>query len=193
MQVLKTTLGDIITLTQNDKVIYKISDISKCLGYTGTKLNRLCKVGGELIFTTIQTKGGAQNTAFINKQMLTSLLVRCKSDKSIQLAKELGIEIYNVRIESKEENTIMFVVKCFMDRYKMTRQFKVDRYRVDLYIHKLNLIVECDENDHTHYDKTKDQERTEIINTTLANPTWVRYNPDNDLSDVIRTIVNHQN
>ena len=81
----------------------------------------------------------------------------------------------------------MDIIMCFHPRFRMTRQFRVGPYRVDLYIHEVNIVVECDENDHANYDPDSESKRTTEINRILA-PKWVRYNPDDRIYGAVQQI-----
>jgi very-short-patch-repair endonuclease len=67
-------------------------------------------------------------------------------------------------------------------------QCAVSKYRVDAYSKKFNIILECDEDDHKQYDKAKDVERTRAINQLLDDPSWIRFNPKDDIFEVIGRI-----
>jgi hypothetical protein len=58
-------------------------------------------------------------------------------------------------------------------------QFIIDggRYRIDLYLSKVAIAIECDENGHEGYDHCKELERTSEI-TRLLNCRWIRFTPD---------------
>jgi very-short-patch-repair endonuclease len=59
----------------------------------------------------------------------------------------------------------------------MFKQFKVGRYRVDLYIDEYDLAVECDEYNHRDRDPRKEKEREEFIRSEL-DCEFIRFNPD---------------
>lgn len=69
------------------------------------------------------------------------------------------------------------------------KQFRVGKYNIDWYIQKYNIVIECDENDHSGYFKYKDKLRTDLINTRLNNPVWIRFNP-NDINFNVGNIIN---
>lgn len=62
------------------------------------------------------------------------------------------------------------------------------RYRVDLYFREHNIVVECDENGHAHYDQAKEDHRTLAIRDALDEPVLIRYNPDDAAFDIFRVI-----
>ena len=191
MQTIETTLGKIHTIEIDGERLYKTKDIAWCLNmedYT-TKFNRTVKRVGAIHMIPINTRYGLQSCGFVKEKSLRTALVSVRKPEAIKLAEELGFNIELVQVQRKEENTVLFIIRCFLNRFKMTRQYRVGKYRIDLYIHDLNAVVECDEDDHRYYDTEKDQERTECINAELANPTWIRYNPDDDIAEVVNKII----
>lgn len=58
-------------------------------------------------------------------------------------------------------------------------QFMIDggRYRVDLYLSKVAIAIECDEKGHEGYDHCREIERVEFI-TKLLGCRWIRFVPD---------------
>ena len=88
--------------------------------------------------------------------------------------------------------TISFIIKSFGHRVRMSAEHKIGRYRVDLYIHEQNVIVECDEEGHVGYDKEKEEARTKDIERIKGSVRWIRFNPDSkdfDFTRVIQSIV----
>ena len=60
---------------------------------------------------------------------------------------------------------------------EMIHQFSARKYRIDLYIPKYKLAIECDEFDHRDRDIGYEVERQKHIEK-LLNCTFVRFNPD---------------
>lgn len=88
-----------------------------------------------------------------------------------------------------ETQTIGFIEKSYMGIVETIRQFHIGTYRVDLYVPKYNLVVECDEFGHNDRDKNYETERENYI--ILQGNTIIRYNPNEpgfDLSTVLRRI-----
>ena len=70
-------------------------------------------------------------------------------------------------------------------------QFVVGPYRVDLYLQKGNVLVECDEFGHASYDRLAEVQRQDFIKAATGG-VFVRYNPsakDFSILDVIAKIV----
>ena len=93
---------------------------------------------------------------------------------------------------SVENSTIGFAcnaLRCTGLEFK--RQYRVDKYFVDLYIPELHLCVECDEMNHVNYDIGAETTRQAFIESKLGCK-FLRFNPnasDFDLSDVINAIL----
>jgi very-short-patch-repair endonuclease len=88
-----------------------------------------------------------------------------------------------------ENQTIGFIENSFKDIFNMKRQFKIGKYKVDLYFIDYKLVVECDEFNHDDRDPIKEKIREEYI-LSLGNKI-IRYNPNEknfDLSNVLREI-----
>jgi very-short-patch-repair endonuclease len=122
---------------------------------------------------------------------ILSLNVAIKAKKDIQFDK-LNVE-YIKRYTTKETETLDFIINSFKDIADMKRQYKCGKYYIDLYIPTHNIAVECDENNHTSYDKNKEEIREKYIIETLACK-LVRFNPDDKyfaISDVINKILKH--
>ena len=58
------------------------------------------------------------------------------------MAKELGINIVDNKIISKEAETLNCILKAFKG-HDMREQYSVDGYRVDLYFLYHKLAIEC--------------------------------------------------
>ena len=88
-----------------------------------------------------------------------------------------------------ENQTIGFIWNCFNEVTLLKRQYKFDRYKVDLYFLHYKLVIECDEYGHTDRDPNYEKTREEYIKS-LGNK-FIRFNPNIenfDLSNVIKDI-----
>jgi len=92
---------------------------------------------------------------------------------------------------SLENSNIGFICQCLQNIAETKRQFIVGRYRVDLYIPNINLVVECDEEGHSDYNKNREIARQKYIENQLT-CTFYRINPNDpayDISDSINFIM----
>ena len=90
-----------------------------------------------------------------------------------------------------ENSTIGFLCNCIKNITDVYRQYKVGSYFVDLYIPKINIVVECDEDGHKHRNTIDEHTREEFIKTKLGCE-FIRFNPNEtnfDLSEVINKIL----
>lgn len=96
--------------------------------------------------------------------------------------------IKNTIIMSVENSTIGFIQEIFKNIITMKRQYKIENYRIDLYVPKYKLAIECDEFDHKNY-------KNEIIRQTFIEDKlkckFIRFNPcdkDFNLAKVINEL-----
>jgi very-short-patch-repair endonuclease len=88
-----------------------------------------------------------------------------------------------------ENQTIGFIENAYHSILNVKRQYRIDKYRVDLYFIDYKLVVECDENDHIDRDCVSEQVREKFIKS-FGNKI-IRYNPNAeafDLSNVLKEI-----
>jgi very-short-patch-repair endonuclease len=152
------------------------------IDYTITKLN----------FNNKKTRGGHNKLIYKLTDETKDLIKQSYNFRNRYIKEINNIKFVNV-IMTLENSTIGFICNSLNNIVKTERQFVVGRYKVDLYIKELNIVIECDENGHNDYDKEKEKKREEIIKKTL-NCKFIRYNPnskDFDLSDVINKILIH--
>jgi very-short-patch-repair endonuclease len=76
----------------------------------------------------------------------------------------------------KEHVHLEAIQKCF-PKVEMYKQFRVGKYRVDLYLEEYNLVVECDEYNHRDRDPKEEAVREAFIKSKL-DCEFVRFNPD---------------
>lgn len=80
-------------------------------------------------------------------------------------------------ITSRNEIEFIKLLKDFLDEYniKHTQQYKVDKYRIDLYLPKLKIAIEFDENEHRYYSYEAQEYREQYIKQNL-NCKFIRIN-----------------
>lgn len=91
-----------------------------------------------------------------------------------------------------ENSTIGFICNALKTLpIEFIRQHKIDKYKVDLFIPELSLVIECDEFGHINYNTESELQRTKCI--VEMNYTIIRFNPNADtfdISNVISDILN---
>lgn len=91
---------------------------------------------------------------------------------------------------TKEQKTLEEIKRAFKHLSFMA-QYKVGRYRIDLYFPDKRIAIECDEWGHRRYTPEEETSRQIYIEQALG-CTFVRYNPDSKdfhIGDVIYEIM----
>lgn len=180
MQTQKIPNTEIQYFDEDNVRWYRMRDITEFLEYpvrNGVHMfYRLHRNQIEVKAFDINGHGGIQLSIFITQPSLKYLLTKTRREKVYDLAMLLGFEKHLAA--PCKETLHCGQLKQMFPAVKFKREYTVDKYRVDLYSKKYNIIVECDEMAHQGYDKEKDAERTQKINEVLDNPSWVRFNPD---------------
>lgn len=135
---------------------------------------------------TIKTNGGVQKCNFVDFNGFKIIICKSRSYSCSDLAKTYGININNEYIIDNETKTLMMINKSFKN-IKMIREYKIGKYRVDAYMPKYKIAIECDENNHRNYDNDKEREREEYIKNEL-DCSFVRYNPTEPNFDIFELI-----
>ena len=123
-----------------------------------------------------------QNCRYINTEGLKALMVKSRNQQSLAYAKSLGIDISHFKLESAEMATIKYLMTIF-DGEPMQQQFSVGLFRIDLYLTRLKIAVECDEHDHKDRDSQREHDRQKFI-TEQLNCQWVRFNPHDNFFSI---------
>ena len=118
---------------------------------------------------------------------MKKVLANSKKANAAQLSESLGLEmcIYT-KVEASHIGNIR---KAFKDVLSID-EYAVGKYNVDLYFPSLNLVIECDQNNHNDYNKQTEKEREDYIKDKLG-CTFIRFNPDKPgfmIGDVIYEI-----
>ena len=121
-----------------------------------------------------KTRGGKQKQIFVTRLGLKKVLANSKKPNAAQLSESLGLGmcIYT-RVEASHIGNIR---KAFKDILSID-EYAVGKYNVDLYFPSLNLVIECDQNNHNHYNRQTEKERENYIKDKLG-CTFIRFNPD---------------
>jgi very-short-patch-repair endonuclease len=122
---------------------------------------------------SVMTKGGRQVVSTVNLHGLKALVATSRSPKAREIAQAMGFDVYVSPIES---DCIRILEASFSELDPM-RQFKIGPYRIDLYLHKARIAIECDEGGHPFYDARDEKKRQLFIIETL-DCQILRFNPD---------------
>jgi very-short-patch-repair endonuclease len=165
------------------------ADIAKALTVKDTSMmvkNARVKEN-ERKFFIHETKGGEQKQIFLSELGLKKVLANNKKGNAGILSECLGLDmcIYT-RVEASH---ITNIKKAFKDVLSIG-EYGVGKYNVDLYFPSLNLVIECDQNNHNDYNKQTEKERENYIKDKLG-CIFIRFNPDEPgfmIGDVIYKI-----
>jgi very-short-patch-repair endonuclease len=114
---------------------------------------------------------------YISKKGLEQLVSKsrvCGPDTLQKLVESFNLDL---SITPRKEHIHLEAIEQSFSEVEMFKQFKVGRYRVDLYIDEYDLVVECDEYNHRDRDPQKEKEREEFIRSEL-DCEFIRFNPD---------------
>ena len=173
----------------NNEPWFLAADIAKALAVKDTSRmidNARVKENEKNIFPN-KTRGGEQKQIFVTRLGLKKVLANSKKANAGQLSESLGLEmcIYT-KVEASHIGNIR---KAFKDVLSID-EYAVGKYNVDLYFPSLNLVIECDQNNHNDYNKQTEKEREDYIKDKLG-CTFIRFNPDEPgfmIGDVIYKI-----
>lgn len=178
----------------NNKRYYNKSDIAYVLQYRDKKINiipgRYIKKYKELlpIENHYNISKNKLESLYIEEDGLIALLARSKKPSAIQFCKLFQI---NVKFTYKEQEIIIYLKKYYDQlNIKYTEQYKISKYLIDFYIHKYNIAIEVDENNHKYRNKEYEQQRELYLKNKL-NCVFFRFNPDDpdyNLGDILGKI-----
>ena len=90
-------------------------------------------------------------------------------------------------IDSCVESEVMQHIKRLFVACKPIEQYPIGPYRIDMYLEKGNIALECDEHNHHSRNKTKEVNRQLYIEKQLK-CRFVRFDPDVEGVDVMSVI-----
>ena len=184
----------------NGKVYYKGTEIAEHLGYVVGRKAILDHVDNankitlkeisqyDRVMLANELKSIKSNIVLIDEMGVKALIIKSRLPNSLDVAKQLNIDISNHKVSFKEQSTINSIQKVFKNE-KMEFQKEIDMYRTDLYFTDYKLCVECDEH-HGHSlerKKYEDEERQKYIQETLKCK-FIRFKPDDKDFDVLNVI-----
>lgn len=181
----------ILSIIDNGTLLYCASDIGKILGLLNVNSNTLYFSKNEKRQIKIMTNGGPQNKTFLTLDGIAKVLIKSRKIETINLAKCFGIDIKTSGIICVEGDTINRIMQTFCGE-KMTRQYRVGTYFIDLYFDEYNLAIECDEPGHKSrvaIDSLREQTIKNLIGCH-----FIRYKPcekDFDIFNVLNQIYQH--
>jgi very-short-patch-repair endonuclease len=181
--------------TRKDPVVYYLKKHFQenihfiCYRDTAQRVNRYGGSSKQIFMLTQETFELIENTYNLKHRYVTKINSTTNHVNSIMM--------------SIENASIGFICNCIDGVIEHKRQFKVDKYFVDLYLPKINVVIECDELNHRSYDQEEEKTRETFITETLDEvPSsmqpkvaflkckFIRFNPTSPNFD-LSTIINH--
>ena len=106
------------------------------------------------------------NSIFIDKELITKVIIDCRTTASQTFRTILGFKQHNV-ILTKEQSVLMNHKSSFEAEICETR-YSVLGYRIDLDFSNHKLPIEIDENDHSHRNIDYEIKRQKAVEKELG-------------------------
>lgn len=140
--------------------------------------------------TTKGQRGGHNKINYYITEQVYELIKNSYNLRNRYLV-NLNENIKQVKLSMCIENqTIGFIENAYKNIFKMHRQFKIGKYKVDLCFIDLKIVVECDEFNHIQNDINKEKMREIFIKTQGYD--IIRFNPNEENFD-LSNVLNHLN
>lgn len=147
-------------------------DVASVLGIKNSR-DALYRVSPEYkSLVKVVTPGGMQSMVVLEEAGVLQLVSRSRLPKALEIAKKLGFTTF---YSLPEQESVLVLESAFADLSPI-RQFAVHGYRIDLYLAKVNIAIECDEDGHS-YGYPDDHVREQTIKSALG-CSFVRFNPN---------------
>lgn len=178
---------------------YNSHNICKILGIKNARRVTEAYSGDEVVSRETRTKYNIttykkyKNEARIDNKMilltergLKRFICKSRASEAENLAIFFGFDVYNNKFVSQEADFISALQKTFPDEI-ITQWIVPDTdYRLDAYMPKYNIAIECDEEKH-QYQIAEDRARQDKI-TRIIKCSWVRFKPDDPNCNIFTTI-----
>lgn len=121
---------------------------------------------------------------YVTRKGLEVLLVRTRLNVPKELIETFKLDI-RIIIPYKQTYWNNIIKQVFGSNYDIYEEYVIGKYRADMYIPSMSLVIECDENGHSSYSKEDERERQEYILSFLGtNGCLIRFNPDNEYFEI---------
>lgn len=131
-----------------------------------------------------------QNMNVINLEGIKIILNSSRSIYKDKLISELKLDI-DIIYDFKESTFLKIICASFKNE-KFILQYKIGKYRIDLYFPKYELAIEVDENNHNDRCPIYEKDRELYLKEKL-NCDFIRFNPDEkyfNIGNIICLIIN---
>ena len=99
----------------------------------------------------------------------------CRTPQSVAFLESSGAA-KRIRVRS-EHHTMNVICASLEGKVEYKREFKVDNFRIDLYLPKHKIAIECDEDNHKYHSINREFGRQAYLESSLSCE-FIRYNPD---------------
>jgi very-short-patch-repair endonuclease len=177
---------DIIFNDDIPYTLYCASDIGNILNYKN--INKLIRTDFKYLIKS-KTKNGEHNKSYITLTLLLKIVNKTRKESSLDICNTLNINIHSNKFTCIETDSLKSIIDTFSGE-RIIKQFKINKYYVDLYFKEYNLAIECDENHHNiSYDNNRENEIIDELNCV-----FIRYKPfekDFNIFNVLNKIYLH--
>lgn len=177
------------TIRVIDDKWYVAKDITNILGIkNGNEYSKFFNQDQKKLIKLIDTTGRRNLFNCINKEAVIKVIGGCrKADENLinDLCKVLDITLQLIRIEKVETAYLQDVIDVLPSSIEYVREFKIGKYRIDLYLPKYKIAIECDEYGHKGY---KDEEIREQFIRQQLDCKFVRFNPHEEGFSILHVI-----
>lgn len=164
-------------------------DIASFLGYSDTRkpiVDNVPKSERTTLRNLIRLKPMPKNDEtipYMTKKGLEVLLSRTRLSVPKELIDTFKLDV-RIIIPYKQTHWHNIIKQVFGATCDIYEEYVVGKYRVDMYIPSLSLVIECDENGHSSYSNEDEKVREKCILSYLDNGRIIRFNPDNEYFEV---------
>jgi very-short-patch-repair endonuclease len=163
---------NIIINEEEPYTLYSCRSISQLLDLKNIRSVIRYYSNNEIIKKLTHTNGGKQIMSYLTYKGLMKLLSKSRKEKIIEFAKLFNLDLISKNYLCAELDTITCIMKTFSKEVMIT-QYKVGKYKVDLYFVDYKLVIECDENhSNIDYDTKRQLEIESILGCK-----FIRYKP----------------
>ncbi|WP_102693982.1 hypothetical protein [Rummeliibacillus pycnus] len=173
----------------NEEKLYNAKEIAEQLGITKKEKNKLYVRWERL--NKYLNRNDIDKDTLLTKEEVLKLCQTTKNFIPEELANKIGIDIKNVLIPTKEQETLNVIKHAFAS-LNCIKEYAVFNYRIDLYFPNERIAIECDELNHANRNEFYEYKRQKEIENVL-HCKFIRYNPDCNnfnIGDVINEIMN---
>ena len=168
-------------LTEDGKRFYCSKDVFKMLGYKKDETFRFTKRTNKILKDFVNPQFRCtfpiiKELPFLTENEFLSVLQRCRTKSKYELNEiknnlvQKGLLKDALVLEDTKEQSFIQLLFDVLEPFgfEVSRQYSVLSYRLDAYIHDLNLAIEYDENDHCSYSYNAHELRQQEIEEHLG-------------------------